>query len=310
MLESVAADGVGVLLVEHDVELVMALSSDVYVLDFGRLIAEGRPTEISANDAAVRAAYLGADADGGRVSAAARSSSTDVSAGYGRIEVLHGVSLAVPEGSVVALLGPNGVGKTTTLRAISGTLPVPRGAIRLDGRRIDGRRACAIARRGVVLVPEGRGVFPGLSVRDNLAIAARAAPAVRRRGRTGAARRVVDAFPPARRAPRPAGRHAVRRRAADAGAVAARSSPSPACCCSTSSRWAWRRRSSSSCSTASPSCKAEGTTIVLVEQYLTYALQLADICYVLAKGRVAFVGEPDELRADESLVSSYLGAGT
>ena len=77
----------------------------------------------------------------------------DVRAGYGRIEILHGVTLKVPVGSVVALLGPNGVGKTTTLRAISGTLPVTAGTIRLDGRRIENRRASAIASRGLVLVP-------------------------------------------------------------------------------------------------------------------------------------------------------------
>jgi branched-chain amino acid transport system ATP-binding protein len=98
---------------------------------------------------------------------------TDVRAGYGRIEVLHGMNIEVPAGSVVALLGRNGVGKTTTLRAISGTIPVSAGAITLDGRRIDNRRPSAIAARGCVLVPEGRGVFPGLTVRENLQVAHR-----------------------------------------------------------------------------------------------------------------------------------------
>src|SRR3954462_4514610 len=76
----------------------------------------------------------------------------DVVAGYGKVEVLHGISLAVPQGSVVALLGPNGAGKTTTLRVISGTLPVTRGSVRLHGRRISGRAPSAIARRGVLLI--------------------------------------------------------------------------------------------------------------------------------------------------------------
>src|SRR5687767_6542934 len=96
-----------------------------------------------------------------------------VTAGYGRVRILHGVSLAVPEGCVVALLGPNGAGKTTTLRAISGTVPLSEGTIRLDGARISGRSPSAIARRGVTLIPEGRGIFPSLSVRDNLGIAVR-----------------------------------------------------------------------------------------------------------------------------------------
>src|SRR3954469_20111826 len=99
-----------------------------------------------------------------------------VRAGYGKVEVLHGVSLAVPEGAVVALLGPNGAGKTTTLKVISGTVPVSSGTIRLGGRRLGRRSASAIARLGVALIPEGRGVFPSLSVRDNIAIAVRCSP--------------------------------------------------------------------------------------------------------------------------------------
>ena len=76
-----------------------------------------------------------------------------VVAGYGRVEVLHGVSLAVPEGAVVALLGPNGAGKTTTLRAISGSVVPSKGVIRLHGQRISGRPTSSIARRGVALIP-------------------------------------------------------------------------------------------------------------------------------------------------------------
>src|SRR4051794_1465047 len=91
-----------------------------------------------------------------------------LSVGYGRVEVLHELSMSVPAGTVVAVLGTNGAGKTTLLRAIAGTLAPHGGAIRLDGRRIDGSTAFEIARRGVVLIPEGRGVFPGLSVKDNL----------------------------------------------------------------------------------------------------------------------------------------------
>src|SRR4051812_46035291 len=81
-----------------------------------------------------------------------------------------GVSLSVPEGSVVALLGPNGAGKTTTLRVISGTIPTMSGVVRLDGKRINGASVSSIARRGVCLIPEGRGIFPSLSVRDNIEI--------------------------------------------------------------------------------------------------------------------------------------------
>lgn len=91
-----------------------------------------------------------------------------VRAAYGRIEVLHGVDLVVPEGSVVALLGPNGGGKTTTLKVASGQMPATAGCVHLAGRHINGADPDALARLGVCTIPEGRGVFPNLTVRDNL----------------------------------------------------------------------------------------------------------------------------------------------
>src|SRR5205823_9900770 len=98
----------------------------------------------------------------------------DVHASYGPIRALHGISVAVPAGSVVALLGSNGAGKTTTLRAIAGLLPLWRGRVRLEGERLDGRSAFEVASRGVVLIPEGRGVFLGISGRDYLVVRAHA----------------------------------------------------------------------------------------------------------------------------------------
>jgi branched-chain amino acid transport system ATP-binding protein len=91
-----------------------------------------------------------------------------VCAGYGTIDVLRGVDIAVPFGGVVALLGPNGGGKSTTLRVIAGLLPATAGDVRLAGRRVNGAAPDELARRGVCLIPEGRGIFPNLSVRENL----------------------------------------------------------------------------------------------------------------------------------------------
>ena len=91
-----------------------------------------------------------------------------VRAAYDGVAVLHGVDLAVPAGQVVALLGPNGAGKTTTLRVAAGVHPVRGGRLRLAGRDLAGARARDLARAGVCLIPEGRGVFPNLSIRDNL----------------------------------------------------------------------------------------------------------------------------------------------
>jgi branched-chain amino acid transport system ATP-binding protein len=92
----------------------------------------------------------------------------DVHAAYGSIDVLRGVDLAVPYGSVVALLGPNGGGKSTTLRVVAGQLAAGRGDVVLAGRRVNGASPDELARRGLCLIPEGRGIFPNLSVRENL----------------------------------------------------------------------------------------------------------------------------------------------
>jgi branched-chain amino acid transport system ATP-binding protein len=92
----------------------------------------------------------------------------DVRAGYGRIEVLHGVSFAVPTGSVFALLGPNGGGKSTTLQVISGAIKPASGCVHIAGTHVNGAKPDALTRAGVSRIPEGRGIFPNLTVSDNL----------------------------------------------------------------------------------------------------------------------------------------------
>lgn len=92
----------------------------------------------------------------------------DVHAGYGRIEVLHGVSFAVPTGCVFALLGPNGGGKSTTLQVISGKIRPTSGCMHIAGTHLNGARPEALARAGVSRIPEGRGIFPNLTVEENL----------------------------------------------------------------------------------------------------------------------------------------------
>ena len=94
-----------------------------------------------------------------------------VHAAYGSIEVLHGVDLAVPAGAVVALLGPNGGGKSTTLRVCSGLMPVTTGEVVVAGRVVNGVTASQLARLGVCSLPEGRGIFANLTVRENLWLA-------------------------------------------------------------------------------------------------------------------------------------------
>lgn len=106
--------------------------------------------------------------DHGAVAGAPLVELVDVRAAYGTIEVLHGVNLSVPQGSVVALLGPNGAGKSTILKVVSGLLQPTSGEVRLAGRVVNGASADELARIGLCTIPEGRGVFPNLTVRENL----------------------------------------------------------------------------------------------------------------------------------------------
>ena len=105
----------------------------------------------------------------------------DLCVGYGEIEVLRGVSFTIEEGAVVALLGSNGAGKSTTLRAVSGLIAPRSGSIRLDGKPIAGLGPRAIVKLGVAHVPEGRRVFPGLTVRENIMLGASNSAAPSRR---------------------------------------------------------------------------------------------------------------------------------
>jgi ABC-type branched-subunit amino acid transport system ATPase component len=191
LLQEVAGSGLAVLLVEHDMQFVMGTCARIHVLDFGRIISVGTPKDVQA-DQTVRSAYLGeaeertrtapaAAARDGRRSDDGRAPALelrDVRAGYGTIEVLHGVSLAVPAGSVFALLGPNGAGKTTTLRVASGEIAPTSGDVRLRGRAVTGKSSDALARAGVCSIPEGRGIFPNLTVTENLRMSTYTGPSL------------------------------------------------------------------------------------------------------------------------------------
>ena len=103
----------------------------------------------------------------------------DVHAGYGRIEVLSGIDLVVPRGAVIALLGPNGAGKTTLLRTMSGLVKPTSGHVHLDDEHIENISPARLNKAGLCLVPEGRGVFPNLTVEENLVLASFAGPPTR-----------------------------------------------------------------------------------------------------------------------------------
>jgi branched-chain amino acid transport system ATP-binding protein len=178
LLRRIADTGIAVILVEHDMRLVMGISDHVVVLDAGQLIAAGSPNEIR-KDAKVLAAYLG----GAEMRARPRQQAWDgpsdavltaigLTAGYGAAPVLERLNFEVRPGEMVALIGANGAGKSTVMRAVAGLLRPVQGDVILEDVRIERMEAHHIAARGLALVPEGRQVFPELTVYDNLELGA------------------------------------------------------------------------------------------------------------------------------------------
>jgi branched-chain amino acid transport system ATP-binding protein len=172
-----------VLLIEHDIDRVLALSDRITVLHQGRVIADGKPADV-ANHQDVVTAYMGTARAGGPqptvradvprpIPMSPILQLEQVRAGYSGSLVLTDLDLVVREGEAVALLGRNGVGKTTMLRAITGTVHKSAGRIIMDGKDITHARPHEINRLGISIVPEGRRLFPNLNVMENLQIAAR-----------------------------------------------------------------------------------------------------------------------------------------
>ncbi len=227
-----------------------------------------------------------------------------VSAAYGRIQALRDVSLEVPAGSIVALLGANGAGKTTTLRVISGLLRPTAGAVYFEGRRIDRLPAEAIVRLGVAHVPEGRQVFAELTVGENLTLGAYARRD--RRNIPADLERVFALFPVLRE-----------RRKQLAGTLSGGEQQMLAIGRALMARPRLLLLDEPSLGLAPMVVReifrtirqinAEGTTILLVEQDASRALQVARTAYVLQTGQVVLSGPAAELRQNEAVRRSYLG---
>ena len=177
LIKRISAD-VPVLLVEHDIDRVFALADRVTVMNDGAVLFDG-DAAAARESSAVREIYIGSGTKAltSRVRGGATSADAPVllaldrvDAFYGKSHILKEVTLAVHEREIVALLGRNGAGKSTLLKTIIGTVPVASGAIALAGTALAGREAWQIARDGVGYVPQGRALFAGMSVRDNLAL--------------------------------------------------------------------------------------------------------------------------------------------
>jgi branched-chain amino acid transport system ATP-binding protein len=218
---------------------------------------------------------------------------------YGRLLALAGTDLVVPKGCVVGVLGPNGAGKSTLLNAIAGLVRARAGQVVYDGVRIDGMPAHEIARRGVCLIPEGRGILPALTVIDNLKIALPDEP--------DSVASVFERFPVLReRRQQTAGTLSGGEQQMLAIARAFGHRPKLLLVDEPSLGLA-PRLVGSIAETLAHLHTDLGRTIVWVEQYAARVLVLADIVYILGRGRIEWAGEPSELRASPVLRKTYLG---
>lgn len=297
-----------VLLIEHDIDRVLAMSDRITVLHQGRLIADGKPSEVAV-DPAVISAYLGTSQKhvrgaSDRIHMRAETPTVapllalrGVSSGYGGGRILDKVDFHVAHGEVVALLGRNGVGKTTLLRTIMGTLPLAEGQMHLEGTSLAGLAPYRINREGIAIVPEGRRLFLNLSVLDNLRLAVRKGGA--------SLDEAFELFPKlriiqARRAEHLSGGE--RQMVAIARALMA---PSKVILLDEPFEG------------LAPAVVQEvmeaivklstRTSLVLVEHHAEQVLSIADRAYVLVNGKVAYEGTAEALERDEALQASLLG---
>lgn len=234
----------------------------------------------------------------------------NLSAGYGKVQVLHGISIDVPRGKVVTLIGSNGAGKTTTMRAVSGMIAPTGGEISLNGERIDGQEPFDIARRGLAHSPEGRRVFATMTVSDNLLLGAfpRMTGARPRGDVAKDLERAMELFPRLKeRRQQLAGTLSGGEQQMLAMARAVMLNPDVVLLDEPSMGLApilveevFR---------IIARLKSEGVTMLLVEQFAAAALAVADYGYVLENGRINVHGPAEKLRNDPAVKAAYLGGG-
>jgi branched-chain amino acid transport system ATP-binding protein len=224
--------------------------------------------------------------------------------GYGRVEVLHAVTLSVPDGAVIGLLGPNGAGKSTLVKSISGLTRIQSGRILFDGMPIQGLSPEAIVANGVIQVPQGRMLFPELSVEDNLHLGSyrQAARSAYRSNLD-----VVERYFPILR----------ERRRQRAGllsggeqqmlAIGRALMAKPRLLILDEPSLGLAPRIIDNIFETLRKINADGITILVAEQNAMKVLQIAQTVYVLESGRVAHAGTSDELARDEAIQRSYLG---
>ena len=228
-----------------------------------------------------------------------------IQAGYGALSVLKGIELEVAAGQIVALLGSNGSGKTTTINAISGVVPIRGGSITFDGRRVDGLHPSAIVKRRLVQCAEGRQLFPGLTVLDNLKLGSYA------RGLSGAKmrtemERIYELFPVLReRSQQLAGTMSGGQQ--QMLAIGRALMASPLLLMMDEPSLGLAPLLISQLFELITRINAQGTTILLVEQNAVASLKIANSAYILESGKIAFSGPAREMIDDPRVREVYLG---
>ncbi|MBX9823906.1 MAG: ATP-binding cassette domain-containing protein [Xanthobacteraceae bacterium] len=314
LIRRIADLGVAVILVEHDMALVMGISDHIVVLDAGTVIAAGLPGEVR-RDPRVLRAYLGDGEMRGRPRAKtshdkpwhgsqdAILSCLRLSAGYGAAPVLDEVSFEVKPGEMVALLGANGAGKSTAMRAVTGLLRPVTGTIVLDDERVEHMAAHRIAASGVALVPEGRQVFPELSVLDNIMLGAHTRKDADRE-------KDVEAL--LKRFPRLRDRLSGRAGLLSGGeqqmlAIARGLMARPRILLLDEPSLGLAPAMINELFDVLAELRDDGVTILLVDQMAALALTVADRGYVLESGRVVRSDTAAALAHDPALEAAYLG---
>jgi len=246
--------------------------------------------------AAVEAPLAGTSGDGVREAEPAALRLEGIVAGYGEVEVLHGVDLAVPTGRVVTLLGPNGAGKSTLCAVAAGLFAPTAGRVLLDGNDVTARPAFRRARRGLLLAPEARGIFPGLSVDENLSVLLRSA---------GEREQAYERFPLlGERRRQPAGLLSGGEQ--QMLALAPALVRTPAVFVADEPSLGLAPMASEAVFDALTELRRRGSSLLMVEEKAREALELADIVAVMELGRIVWTGPRQEADADR-LAAVYLG---